>query len=182
MADLTPDEFRQFQPTVIATARLQELIDDAVAEINRRYGAPGSNVTATVRGAYQGLLYLDRPASAIVSVREYWDDAVGLGGVDLDTTDWRLSPDGRTLERWGFGTHPGDYWSPRVEVTFTPADDSDARRRVTRQLVALELNYAPGIASLNLGGQYGKAQNVGESYAAQRRSILASMAEVPLFT
>lgn len=170
--ELTVAELRSFVKTPVPDADLQTLINAAYTDILTRYGPVGP-VTLTVRSRYQQRIYLDRPAAAVVSATEFYADPIGTGGVALNSTDWRLSPDGTVLERWPFGSNPGDYWSERVELVLTPADDTAARKRIALLLVKLDLNASPGLVALSAGGEYSETHD--PNYVTNREAILASL-------
>lgn len=104
--------------------------DDQVEDVTESVNAPGRT-----------LLLLRQAPTAVSSVVDVH------GGIesDLDPSEYRI--EGRYLRRLAMAM-----WGERTVVTFTPTDDSAIRRTVLVQLVQLELNVQPGMASQGAGG------------------------------
>src|SRR4029079_5204094 len=89
----------------------------------------------------------------------------------LDASDYLLSADGTLLTRVFLGaTNPAYRWGGLTTVTYQQRDDSDARKRVQAQLVALDMRFE--------GRQSHSTGDEGESfgdYAQQRQAILNSL-------
>jgi hypothetical protein len=176
MTLLTTAEYRAFDPVAdIEDAALQLLLDAAEADIVRVAGPVGSYTEYVDAGGR--LTILGRQAAAIGSVTE--TARLSTSPVTLSADDYLLWPRGTVLERLGTGTHPRSYWSGRVTVTYTLADDSDIRKVVQRDLVSLALNYSPGLTSTTVGSwteMYSQAVGAQEQ---ERQSILARLSDGP---
>lgn len=172
---LTVDQLREHVTTSLGNDALQRLLNDAYGVIDEELG-PTGNVTVSQRAGNGPLLPLARDAETIVSVTE---DATGTP-LALAADDYRLRPSGGLLERLRTGTNPRHRWYGIVDVTLTPADDAAARDRAAIDLVRLELNFNPGLASYSTG-VYSESYATGGGpdlqgdYAAQRQAILASL-------
>lgn len=117
-------------------------------------------VTETMNAPGRTLLLLRQAPVAVTSVTDIH------GGIeaDLDASEYRI--EGRHLRRLAMAL-----WGERTVVTFTPTDDSAIRRTVLVQLVQLELNVQPGMASQGAGGwteSYGR-------YLRQRNELLRAI-------
>jgi hypothetical protein len=173
---LTVDRLREFVSSAVSDSSLQILIDAAFDAIDECIGPPG-NVSEffSVTG---DLILLSKRAETIVTVRE---DAASWTPLTLATDDYELRPSGRTLVRSQTGTNPGWFWggprwTGRVDVTYTPFDDTANRVRVALELVKLSIAFTPGLASQRIGewAESYTAPSAG-SYSEQREDILASL-------
>lgn len=155
------DQIREHFETDLSDTALTTLIDDAVAEINRRFG-DGSSVTEeyslTAPSGYGGAFagYGEYPAEydsregQRVGRRRIWTRQ-RIGSVtsvkegptqaddDLTTlvadTDYRVIRNGRAIERIGVD------FDRKVIIVYTPENDADRRDRVTIDLVKLAVQY-----------------------------------------
>lgn len=169
---LSVDEFREHISTTLSDSAVQRLLDANAMAIAERAGPLGT-ASLTLTPSRDRYLFLDRPVSAITSITEYFNDPVGISGIVLDSTDYRLLSGGTLLERWGYGTHPGDWWSDRVELVYTPVDDTAERIRVLIKLCELDLNRKPGLSAISIGDYSEQSRN--EAYNDEREAILASL-------
>lgn len=169
---LTPTQFREHITTALPDPALQRLIDANTMAISQRAGAVGS-LALVLYPRQSSMLFFDRPIGSIVSLVEFFNDPVGISGVTLDSTDYRIQSGGLILERWGYGTHPADWWSHRVEITYVTVDDTAERRRVLVKLVELDLNRQPGLSGQRIGDYMEQSRN--EPYNDEREAILASL-------
>ena len=174
---LTPAQFREHVVTRLPDTAVQRLLDANSLAIDERNGPIGS-LERVVTRSNQRYIWLDRPAATITSITEFYNDPVGISGVILDSTDWRLLVSGTQLERWGYGTHPGDWWSDRVDLIYMPVDDTAERIRVLLKLCQLDINRNPGSSETRIGSYI--EQQRGEPYDDEREAILASLAPSPL--
>lgn len=172
---LTATQFRDFAETTLSDESLQTLLDAAELDIIATAGPLGSFADRRRGGGLY--LWLSRLAGTITSVVERWGDPLGLTSVTLDTTDWTLLPDGYTLRREWSSTHPADRWADDVIVTYTPLDDTEARKRVQVGLVKLELARNPGLVSQTIGdwSETYQASSAVAGYAVERAVLLASL-------
>lgn len=164
MGLLTVDELREHVETALpdaAVGRLLASAEEAIAGwagplVLDDEGAVGE-VTETVSAPGRTLLRLRQAPTAVTSVT----DATGLAATVVDPTGYRVED--RHLRRLGIAT-----WGERTTVTFTPVDDSATRRTVLVQLVQLELNFQPGMASQG-AGPWSESYT---RYARQRNELL----------
>jgi hypothetical protein len=170
---LSVDQCRAFPgmppATVLSDESLLILLDAAAQAIVREHGPSGA--TTERLSASGDLLMLSRPALTITTVVE---DA-RWAPVTLAANDYSLSSSGQTLYRLSTGTNPRYYWSGRVDVTYTPFDDTAERQRVQRELVMLDIAFQPGLVSQSIGTWSETYTASGKSYAEQRADILASL-------
>lgn len=173
---LSVAQVREHVTTVLPDDAVQRLIDANALSINQRAGTVGS-VSLTIAGGQSRYIFLDRPVGAITSITEYFPDPIGISGVVVDSTDYRILNGGTLLERWGYGTHPADWWSDRVEIVYDAVDDSAERNRVLLKLIQLDINRAPGLSEIKIGDYL--EQQRGEAYDDEREAILASLVPSP---
>lgn len=169
---LTVSQFREHVKTSLPDTAVQRLLDANSLSIDERAGPIGS-VPETRYPRQDSLIFLDRPVASITSITEFFNDPIGISGVVLDSTDYRLHSNNTVLERWGYGTHPADWWPTRVEFVYVAVDDSAERIRVLIKLCQLDLNREPG-TSMTRMGEYIDQQR-GEAYNDEREAILASL-------
>ena len=169
---LTVDQCRAFPgmpaATVLSDESLLILLDAAAQAIVGAAGPPGA-ITERLSGSGD-LLMLSLPALAITTIVE---DA-RWAALTLSADDFELSSSGQTLYRLHDGTNPGWRWSGRVEVTYSPRDDTAERQRVQRELVMLDIAHQPGLASQRIG-DWQEAYSAPGTYASARADILASL-------
>lgn len=178
MAILVPAELREHIQTSLPDTALQRLIDGAALDIVSQCGPLG--VVEDRRRGGGILLFLSRPAASITSVIERYGDPLGLTDITLDTTDFTLLPDNRTLRREWIGTHRVDRWADDVIVTYSRLDDTSDRQRALINLVKLEIAYQPGLTAQSIGTWMEQYRNV--NYVDERAQIFASLnSTVPWF-
>lgn len=179
MTLLTKDEFKaSISGTVaIEDGGLQMLLDAAETAIVGRHGAAGA--VTEIHDGGGSYLFLGRRASALTTVSE----RIGTTDTTLVANDYRIRGDGYSVLRLATGDHWGQRWG-LTTVTYTPTDDIADRKRVQRALVMLDLDYAPGTTSEQIGAwmEQHQASSVW-NYAAEREAILDSLlaAKVPGF-
>lgn len=166
MALLTVAELRQHLETDLSDQALQRLLDDADAEVVRRYGPhpPGPAVETHVGG--NKYVFLRQRAAAIQSVTETVRNVTTV----LSSDDYRVLGGGRYLERLTSGPNPRVYWGDFVTVTFEPYDDRPQRRRVIIDLVRLALEYN-ALESVDVGDYSASSLD----YQRERRRLLAEL-------
>lgn len=171
---LTVDELREHVETSLGDDAMQRLADAAEAAIVSRIGATGER-TELLHGGYR-TISLGRPVASIDGVTE----TVNTTTTTLDPSDYRLRPDGYTLERLSTGVNRRWQWWGLVEVTYTPTDDAALRAEVQIDLVKLALTYNPGLTSETIGTwteQY--ASNSVWNNSQEREAILARLDPSP---
>jgi hypothetical protein len=167
---LSVDQFRAFVETPLSDEALLILLDAAAQAIVREHGATGE--TTERLHANGDLIMLSRPALTIATIVE---DA-RWSALTLADDDYELSSSGQTLYRLSDGTNPGWCWRGRVDVTYTPFDDTAERQRVQRALVMLDINYHSGLTSQQIGTWTETyAANSVFNYEIERAAILASL-------
>ena len=146
---------------------IQRLIDDADAEVVRRYGPHVINgpVTELLSGG-SFRLFPERPVAEVIEATEM------IGGLSkvLAPDDYQLWYGGRMVERLSSGTNPQALWGDSVELSFTPVDDDAQRRMAIIRLVQLGLQYS-GLQSESVGPY--SAQNL--DYPKERDAILKQL-------
>ena len=146
---------------------LQRLIDDADAEVVRRYGPHriDGSLTDVLRGG-SVRLFPSQAVEGITSVTETAWDTVTV----LSPDDYRTWYGGRMLERLSNGSHPRADWGERVELTYTPVDTDPQRRMAIIRLVQLGLQYS-GLESTSIGPYSSKSLD----YTREREAILKQL-------
>ena len=130
--------------TDLTGTELQSMIDEVVAEIERRFGVEGSIIVYL--DGDRKYLSLIRESSTITSIKEI----LGTDETTLETDDYRVLDGGRTLERLGTGTNGRLLWEKLVKVTYVPASKAEEREEVVIQVVQLGIEYK-GIRSEKSG-------------------------------
>lgn len=193
MAGLTVAQLREHVTTSLVDAAIQRLLDAAWQAITTRAGAAAASVV-DVRTGGTGLLQLSRRAATITKVEEIFTLGPGepedlralvLAGdiwwqsVTLATDDYALDASGFWLQRLADGTYPSDAWGQAVRVTYASFDDTAERLRVQLELVRLDLDWHPGIASESIG-TWSETYVTGDAgYQLAREQILASLGPRP---
>lgn len=173
MALLTVDDLRRWPEFAETDAAVLTLLLDAEeAAIRAELGGDPGTFTEVVVGGRLSFLTLRRRASSITSVGTVLDGV----STTLVAGDYRLAGDGRTLFRRGDGTNPSFAWYGYVTVEYEAEDDTDIRKRVQRELVALDLAYAPGATSEQIGAWMEQQQRSSVWNAEKERAaILATL-------
>lgn len=170
--------------TDLADPELQLLIDEALQEIEDRYGPPSdpnAPITVQLEGR-RNTLSLARPIDTAepVVVTEYitylWDFLGSEETTVLDADDYRVWHSGRTLERLRTGTNPRWLWGSRVEVEYTPKNDGNQRQEVTIKLVELAVTHQGGLRSIKVGDYSKTWAGDEQGYQRERASLLNSLA------
>ncbi len=147
---------------------LARIFDDAVSEIEKRYGKNDS-VTEEYFSTGNKRIWLKQPASTITSVKH----GPTLKSADLTalTKDadggFMVVHDGRAVEKLG-----GEF-NFRVQIVYAPKADDARRDRVTIDLCKLALRYNGGQASESIGG--GDYSQSFVDYQAEREKILLTL-------
>lgn len=169
------DRLKLRYETDLTDAELQLVIDEANAEVIRRYG-PHSDAanpiteTIVVEEPAQHV-YPSRPVSTVSSVTEYTGSSVGTETTTiLAADDYRLLYGGRALRRLSSGANARAHWGHRVDLKYVPENDGNQRQEVILKLSMLSLQYR--------GVQQEKAGDYSASYTDYRReceSILGGL-------
>jgi hypothetical protein len=164
---LTVDELREHVETALPDTALERILASCELAITQWAGpltfdedGAVEDVTESVNAPGRALLLLRQAPTAVTSVL----DVHGGFETDVDPSDVRI--EGRYLRRLAMAL-----WGERTVVTYTPTDDSAIRRTALIQLVQLELNVQPGMASQGAGAwseSYGK-------YLRQRNELLRAI-------
>lgn len=155
---------------------LQLLLDAEEAAIEAVLGGPVGSVTEVIDGRLLTFLTLRRRAASVTTVTTL-DSGVSTS---LATNDYRLAGDRRTIWRLGTGTNPGARWpagpNSYTTVVYDAEDDELIRKRVQRELVALDLNTSPGSTSEQIGAWMEQQQKSSVwNQRAERAAILATL-------
>lgn len=142
---VTPEVLRDHVTTDLINDALQTLLNAAEDAINARAGATGDRTEFLYGGGR--FLTLARQATAIGVITETYGSTV----ITLAADDYRIWPDGYTLERITGGTNSRWRWHGLVSVTYTPVTDESLRELVQIDLVESILNYSPGLVSERIG-------------------------------
>lgn len=174
MSLLTLTLLRELIETDLSDDALQLYLDDAEAEIIKRYGLHGESGTEVVEDEFpaskiyddgrNSCIYLSRPASTISSVVEREDDVE----TTLSSNDYRIIHNGVAVERLTGGTNKREAWAPEVRITYLPVSQLATRKRVQRDLVQLAIQYKGLISEQT--GDYSASMDV---YQTERNRILA---------
>ena len=167
------DRVRDRTETDLSDDELQAMIDEAVAEIERRFGVNAA-LTKTHRGDLR-VLTLWRPIDEALAIA-----VVEINGADeeltLDATDYRVLDGGRTLQRLTTGTNGRARWDRLVKITATPIDDAKQREEVVIKLVTIDLSYR-GLDKQSRAGDWQAAGSVtADAYAREREAMLSLLA------
>lgn len=165
------DRLRERSESDLTDTELTAIIDDVQGEITRRFGAVGSQ-SVELRGGSR-ILDMARPidTAETLTIVEHTDYPAGTTTVTLATSDYDVKNGGLTLERLRSGANYADRWAPKVTVTYTPVDDTDARDEVTIKVCLLTIQY-DATSSTRVGDT--SAQNL--DHATERERLIASLA------
>ena len=182
MALLTTTEVLEWAETDLSNTVLQVMLDDAEAEIIKRFGAHGESSSTITEDFYPDepiyqplsdwksdrhhLIYPSRPVSAVTSITEREDDVE----TTLASNDYRLIHGGRGIERLTNGTNARNWWAPEVRIVYQAVSQLATRKRVQADLVKLAIQYK-GLISED-AGDYSSSMDV---YQTERNRILASL-------
>jgi hypothetical protein len=167
---LTVDELREHVTTTLGDDALQRLLDDAEAAIIEYAGEIGT-LTEFVRGG-AGTIVTSRPIDTITSIIERTDSYVP---VTLATDDYRVR-NSYVIDRLRLGTNRWLHWRGVVEITYEPIDDTATRKIVQAELIQLELDTKPGLASETVGAWTQTYSSIGsKSVPEQRLDILTRL-------
>ncbi len=145
---VTVEQVREHLGSDLPTSdELQRLIDEADAEVVRRYGPHkiDGSLTDVLRGG-SVRLFPSQAVEGITSVTETAWDTVTV----LSPDDYRTWYGGRVLERLSNGSHPRADWGERVELTYTPVDTDPQRRMAIIRLVQLGLPYSVTVLNVKV--------------------------------
>lgn len=173
------DRVKERIETDLSDGELQSMIDAVTAEIVERFGAAGE-ITVFLGDdrelkADRRFLFPKRPVDTAQAVTAVEIDPANAGDAGARTTlagdDFRVLDGGRVLERLADGTNGRSYWSPMVELTYTPASDSGRREEVTIQVVQMEIQ-ARGLTGERAGDWQAQYPDLAEA----REKLIAGLA------
>ena len=173
---ITPAQLQEHVETDLVTAALQRIIDAADGDIVARFGDHTANIVETRTGGGR-LIFLDRPASSIVSISEYLGMPFEEDTTVLVADDYRLWYGGLAIERLASGTNARTYWGDRVVITYAPTQELARRTRVEIDLCKLAIQYDATKATS--AGDYSQTN---ESYQVAREWILEELAPALAFS
>lgn len=159
----TPDEVREHIETDVLDEPLQRLIDAEWTAVVKTFG-PETVPVDDLRGGSERA-WLSRQASSITSVVE--TDSSGTE-TTLESDDYQLENDGRSLRRLTTGTNPADLWQSRIRVTYASNDDYFM---TVVELVRLRLQYK-ALSSERIGDHSEGAVD----FQAEREKIMRGVA------
>lgn len=177
MTLLDPTDYRGLHPdSTLDDASLQLLLDAAEDEIDRYAGPVGSVEELFYNGGR--LLVLSRQAASITSIEETSLSSNIDYDPALDATDYIIWPQGTTIERVPGGTTSRHTFRGRTRVTYTPVDDTNIRKVVQSDLVALMESFRPGTTSETVGAWSRQlAANSVWNNSMERDAILSRLRE-----
>lgn len=158
------DRVKERTKTELGDGELQELIDEASAEIVRRYGEASAEITEVLEGGFVSIV----PTHPV-------DPSEDVTIVETATDELELEPDdfvtrGRRVVRLASGTNARSAWGDTVSITYTPIDDTPQREEVIIKLVILSINYE-GVKSDSIDGY----SSTHVDYQSERERLLASL-------
>lgn len=170
VSQITIDSIRDHVETGIVDEALKVLLDDAVAQVENRFGTDGA-ITLRLIGGGQ-FLRLQRPAVSVASIAESNEQRTPLYTLGALGTDYDLLYGGRMLVRLSGGTvFYYQSWAPVVDVVYTPKPEQILRDRVVVDLVKLAVQYS-GLAQEQIGGRTGYQSWSIDDYHAERERLL----------
>ena len=162
----TVADVRRVVVTTLGDADMQALIDDEDAQMQARLGVHADgivSVTETVTAGGSGSVAVGRPIASVTSISER--PRGGIAGVVAPTLYGIDDAAGGLIERL-YGR-----WDRRVTVTYSPADDTAARRRVLIELVRGRIERT-AMASESVAGEYSYAA---PDWEAERQRLYATL-------
>jgi hypothetical protein len=175
MTLLTDTEARGLLETDLHTAALAVLLDDAALLIEQKYGPLGVDVVERrFVSDLSGHFFLRRQAEALASVKEI----SGGTPTTLDAASYRLDFGGRAVRRLNASGCPGYWYGSEVEVTYTPKDDTAARKRVQLDLLRLVLTFKGFLKAEGSGDYNWSGSLLTGGYEREREAILCSLVPV----
>jgi len=177
MTLLTVADLRKWPEFATTDEDVLDLLLEAEEQaIERELGGPVGTATEVIDGRLLSFLTLRRRAASITSITTLVDTI----STTLASNDYRLSHDKRTLWRLGTGTNPSARWPAflfgSTTVVYEPEDDEALRKRVQRELIALDLNVSPGGTSEQIGSWMEQQQRSSVwNEATERRAILSTL-------
>lgn len=165
------DSLRDHVETGIVDEALQTLLDDAIGQVEGRFGTDAEmTVSVEAQGRY---IRLQRPALTITSIAEFNDQRYPL--YTLIPADYELQHGGRTLRRLtgGMTFYANRQWAPVVTITYIPVPEQALRDRVVIDLVKLAVQYN-ALGQETFGGRTGY-QSISIDYLRERERILSGV-------
>lgn len=179
------DRVKERTGSDLSDAELQAMIDAIAAELAARFG-PVGQITVELGDPTDPCsrerrnLRLPRPADTAQAITIVELDPANSGlaatEIQLDATDYAVLHGGRTLQRLTGGTHGRFRWAPLVKVTYSPVGDQAQRDEVTIKIITLDLSYRGQVKMEQAGDYRWQGALTPDAYAAERESLLASLA------
>lgn len=160
------DQVRDHIETDLPDDALMRLIDEAVREVEERFGTD-SQVITDIEPGDGGHLWLGRPALTVTSVQEL---SRGVVASTIDAADYVLRFGGRAVELYGWVRRPAT-----LRVTYTPRPEADIRDRVVIDLVKLSLTYDGMIHAESVGDYSASGSVTPDAYMRERENVLATI-------
>lgn len=159
--------------TDLSDLELQSMIDEVVAEIERRFGVNAATTVELDGGA--SVLTLSRPIDTGQPVTIVETDPANTGDAANETAlsadDYRVRDGGRTLERLIDGTNGRSRWAPLVRIAYTPVSDARQREEVVIKIVHIDAQHR-GVNSERAGDWQASYPDA----AAEREKLINSLA------
>lgn len=169
-SQVTIDTIRDHVETGINDEALGLLLDDAVGEVEGRFGTDSQRTERYFGGGE--FIRLQRPALSIASIAELNEQRYPL--YTLVSTDYDLLNNGRTIQRLTRNTvWYWRYWASIVDVTYTPIPEQTVRDRVTIDLVKLAVQYN-ALQQEQVGGRTGY-MSLSQDYLKERERLLGAI-------
>lgn len=137
---LTPTQLREHVDTDRSDVVLQAILDEADADITRRYGEHATGSETFRPQPMTDQLFLSRSVSSITTVTETSINAAGETATILSANDYALEGK-RTLRRKAAGDNSSMTWDFKVVVVYAPVSDAARRTMVTVDLCRIALRY-----------------------------------------
>lgn len=171
-SQVTIETIRDHVETGINDQALQVLLDDAVGQVEGRFGTDAA-ITLRLIGGGQ-YLRLQRPALTVTSITESNEQRTFLYTIGALNTDYDLLYGGRVIQRLTGGTiYYWQRWAPVVDIVYVPRPEQALRDRVVIDLVKLAVQY-DATSQTMIGGRTGVAA-WSLDYRNERERILSSV-------
>ena len=162
---MTLEAIRKNVETSLADEALQVLIDEADAQIIKRFGPHTGDIEEVFEARHRarhGRVYEDRNTSAYIHLRRIAESVASViedGETLTVDEDYEVVSSGRAIVR----VKNRNVWKRPVTVMYTPQDDTYIRRGVLVDLVKLAVDFdaarARSIGGMNVSyGDFDKMQ------------------------
>ncbi len=165
MALLTSEQFEEHFETDLSDDAIDRLLNDAEADIIRKFGAHTSQIEFV--DGLERLIFLQRRVTSISEIIE----TIAESDTTLSADDYQIE-NSRVLRRLSAGTNGRTRWGDRLKVTYVPESEADRRNRVQIDLVKLAIQHE-GLTSSGVGNLRLDTKN----YQERREEILSSLVD-----